>query len=115
MAVPIKRPIPASATCCPGKNKPHARPTRGYVELFKSLADETRLEIVGLLAGSGEPLCVCDIESHFELSQPTISHHLRVLRDASIVRTERRGTWIYYSLAPTVREKLLAFDRLLEG
>lgn len=75
------------------------RPTKPYAALFKALSDETRLEIVGLLAAAGgEELCVCDIESHFELSQPTVSHHLKVLRAAQLVGCERRGTWVYYWL-----------------
>ena len=55
-------------------------------------------EMVGLLAAKGDELCVCDIESHFELSQPTVSHHLRILREAGLVTSERRGTWVYYTL-----------------
>jgi ArsR family transcriptional regulator len=67
--------------------------------LFKALADETRLEILAILSSVGDgETCVCDIEAHFDLSQPTISHHLKVLREAHLVRSERRGTWVYYRL-----------------
>src|SRR5205807_2369418 len=68
------------------------------VKLLAALADGTRLQIVEMLAGLDEPLCVCDIVSHFELGQPTISHHLKVLRDARLVKWEKRGLWVYYSL-----------------
>jgi ArsR family transcriptional regulator, arsenate/arsenite/antimonite-responsive transcriptional repressor len=88
----------SAGECCPGSTKVRPRSTRPYARLFKALADETRLEIVGLLAARGSELCVCDIESHFELSQPTVSHHLRVLREAELVTSERRGTWVYYAL-----------------
>jgi ArsR family transcriptional regulator len=63
---------------------------------FKALADPTRVAIVNRLA-AGET-CVCDLNAAFDLSQPTISHHLRVLRDAGLVESTRRGTWAYYRL-----------------
>lgn len=65
---------------------------------LEALADPTRLRMVHLLARH-EALCVCEIEAAFELGQPTISHHLRILRDAGLVEVQRRGTWAYYSLA----------------
>ncbi len=69
-----------------------------------ALADPTRLRIVNLLARH-EALCVCEIEAAFDLGQPTISHHLRILRDTGLVNVDRRGTWAYYSLArPAVKE-----------
>ena len=68
------------------------------VKLLSALADSTRLQIVAMLAGLDEPLCVCDIVSQFQLGQPTISHHLKVLRDARLVNWEKRGLWVYYSL-----------------
>ena len=98
--------------CCAGPRlKP--RETAGYAKLFRALADETRLEMVGLLAAKGKELCVCELESHFDLSQPTVSHHLRVLRESGVVTAERRGTWVYYALDESVRGKLRAFDGLL--
>lgn len=77
---------------------------------FKALADPTRVSIVNRLA-SGEECCVCDLTTAFELSQPTISHHLRILREAGLVDAERRGTWAYYRLVPDAMERLAAvFD-----
>jgi ArsR family transcriptional regulator len=69
---------------------------------LKALADPQRLRILSLLAAQPrqEPLCVCDIEAAFDLSQPTISHHLRVLRQAGLVDLTRRGLWHYYRLRP---------------
>lgn len=74
--------------------------------LFTALADSTRLTILNMLASSeaGE-VCVCDITSSFNLGQPTISHHLRILRDAGLVRGDKRGKWVYYSLAKTKVEE----------
>ena len=65
---------------------------------FRALADPTRLEIFRLIAAQAEPICVCDIVGRFDVSQPTISHHLKVLREAGLVTWEKRGLWVYYSL-----------------
>jgi ArsR family transcriptional regulator len=74
---------------------------------FKALADPTRVSIVNRLAAADE-CCVCDLTDAFELSQPTISHHLKVLRDAGLVESSRRGTWAYYRLVPAAVEQLRA-------
>lgn len=89
------------------------RATAGYATLFRALGDATRLEMVGLLAAHKDELCVCEVEAHFDLSQPTVSHHLRILREAGIVSSERRGTWVYYALEDGVRQKLRSFHQLL--
>ena len=68
------------------------------VKLLAAMSDATRLQIVAMLARLDEPLCVCEIQAHFDLGQPTISHHLKVLRDAHLVKWEKRGLWVYYSL-----------------
>lgn len=100
--------------CCAPRRPLEPRPTRSYVRLFKALGDDTRLQILGLIAASGvEELCVCDIESHFDLSQPTISHHLRILKEAEILTAERRGTWVYYALNRGVLRLLDEFRGLL--
>jgi len=66
---------------------------------FRALADPTRVSIVNRLA-CAEECCVCALTEAFDLSQPTVSHHLRILRDAGLVEAERRGTWAYYRLVP---------------
>lgn len=75
-------------------------------DLFKILADQNRLRIIATLARSGAEVCVCDFTAEMGLEQPTISHHLRVLRDAKLVQSERRGTWAYYTLSPGALERL---------
>ncbi len=65
---------------------------------FKALADPTRIQILNLLAQSEEPVCVCEITPRFQIGQPTISHHLKILRDTRFVHAERRGTFMYYRL-----------------
>ncbi len=73
------------------------------VAAFKALADPTRLEIVRLVAAQTGPVCVCDIVDRFELSQPTISHHLKVLRDGGLLRSSKIGIWAFYEIDPTAR------------
>src|SRR5213595_3950004 len=68
-------------------------------ESFRALADPTRVAIVNRLAQAAET-CVCDLTAAFALSQPTISHHLKVLREAGLVESTRRGTWAYYRVVP---------------
>jgi ArsR family transcriptional regulator len=90
--------------CCPtdGRSRtvPSTRSQARAVAVFKALADATRLQIYSLIAARPEPICVCDIVGRFELRQPTISHHLKVLRDAGLVTATRRGTWSYYAVDP---------------
>jgi|SRR6476659_4847288 len=85
--------------CC-GPSAP-PMPSETAAELastFKALADPTRVALVNRLASGA--CCVCDLTAAFDLSQPTISHHLRILRDAGLVESERRGTWAYYRVVP---------------
>jgi ArsR family transcriptional regulator len=63
--------------------------------LLKAIADPVRLRLMSIIAASDET-CVCELTGEFDVSQPTISHHLRVLREAGWVDSERRGTWVYY-------------------
>jgi ArsR family transcriptional regulator, arsenate/arsenite/antimonite-responsive transcriptional repressor len=76
--------------------------------LFKALADSYRLRILATLAKSSNPVCVCDFTGAFPLNQPTVSHHLKILREADLVTCERRGTWVYYRLAPNAAERIEA-------
>jgi ArsR family transcriptional regulator, arsenate/arsenite/antimonite-responsive transcriptional repressor len=86
------------AGCCAPPVRAEDR-TRAAKEapVFAALADEVRLRIVRLLARTSA-LCACEIQEAFDVSQPTIAHHLRVLRQAGVVDCERRGIWAYYFL-----------------
>ena len=86
--------------CCttPGAPTVEEAEAETYASWFKALADPTRIRILNLLASSEEPVCVCDITDHFPLGQPTISHHLKVLRDVRFVVAERRGTFMHYQI-----------------
>ena len=89
----------ATITCCsPGAPPLRPKEFDDLSSRFKALADPTRLAIVNRLASSGDT-CVCEFSS-LGLAQPTISHHLRVLRDAGLVTVSRRGTWSYYAVDP---------------
>ena len=88
------------ALCCGPATAPLPEQARDELALrFKALADPTRVAIVNRLAQADE-VCVCDLTETCELSQPTISHHLRILRKAGLVDASRRGTWAYYRLVP---------------
>lgn len=101
-----------------GVDTPSARPpslsaeraahlSRGY----KALGDPTRLQLLSMIAAhDGGTACVCELTGPLALSQPTISHHLRVLREAGLVTSERRGTWVHYSLVPDALRELGVLD-----
>lgn len=73
-------------------------------EFYKALGDETRLTIVNLL--SEKEMCVCEIIDQLGLSQPAVSHHLKILKHAGILKDSKEGKWIYYSLNPEVFEEV---------
>ncbi|XVQ06537.1 metalloregulator ArsR/SmtB family transcription factor [Spirillospora sp. CA-255316] len=75
--------------------------------VFKALADPVRLRLVNLIASAaGGEACVCDLTGAFAVSAPTISHHLKVLRQAGLIEGERRGTWVYYRVLPAALARL---------
>jgi len=74
-----------------------AKEQERLVRTFKALADPTRLEILRLVSAQPGATCVCDIVGHFDLKQPTISHHLRILREAGLLRASKLGIWSFYS------------------
>jgi DNA-binding transcriptional ArsR family regulator len=92
--------------CCASDAPPMPRAAaEDLAATFKALADPTRVAIVNRLSTADE-VCVCDLTAAFELSQPTISHHLRILRDAGLIAAEPRGTWAYYRLVPDAIDRL---------
>jgi DNA-binding transcriptional ArsR family regulator len=92
--------------CCDTETPPmERRAAEDLAATFKALSDPTRVAIVNRLS-TASAVCVCDLTAAFELSQPTISHHLRLLRTAGLVEVERRGTWAYYRLVPEAIDRL---------
>ncbi|MFG2598425.1 ArsR/SmtB family transcription factor [Streptomyces sp. NPDC048462] len=78
-------------------------------KVFKALGDPVRLRLLSMIASrAGGEICVCDLTPAFELSQPTISHHLKLLKQAGLIDSERRGTWVYYRLLPETTDQLAA-------
>ena len=80
--------------------------------MFKAIAHPVRLQMVELISRLGGQICVCDIEGQFDLSQPTISHHLKILRKAGLIDCERRGQWLFYF---TRRDGLHTLNQFLTG
>ncbi|WNG91992.1 helix-turn-helix transcriptional regulator [Mycobacterium sp. ITM-2016-00318] len=96
--------------------------TEAAVELagmLKALSDPVRLRLLSVIAShSGAEACVCDISTGIDLTQPTISHHLKVLRNAGLLHSQRRGSWVYYRVIPEALQKLsvvLGADALIGG
>jgi ArsR family transcriptional regulator len=100
-----KLPIVTPICCAPGIAPVSPEIAERLASQFRALADPTRVGIVNRLAAASE-VCVCDLTSVFDLSQPTVSHHLRVLREAGLVDATKRGTWSYYRLVPDAIEPL---------
>jgi ArsR family transcriptional regulator len=89
--------------CCERPNDPIPLPApeaERAVGIFKALSDPTRFAIFRLVAAQDAPICACDVVERFQVSQPTISHHMKVLRDAGLVSVSRRGVWAYYAADP---------------
>lgn len=81
----------------------------GLAGMFKALGDPVRLRLVSIVAASpGGEACVCDLLPAFEVSQPTVSHHLKVLREAGLLACQRRGSWVYYRVVPAALAQLTA-------
>ena len=96
--------------CSPRTGEPlSAEEAAELAQVFKAIADPVRLRLLSLIAShAGGEACVCDLTGAFALTGPTISHHLKVLREAGLVDSERRGTWIYYRVQPDLLAQLSA-------
>lgn len=94
--------------CSPQTGEPlSAEESAELARVFKAIADPVRLRLLSLIAShAGGEACVCDLTGAFALTGPTISHHLKVLREAGLVGSERRGTWIYYRVQPGLLAQL---------
>src|SRR5580698_1866776 len=95
----------SSSRCCPPAKVAMER-FEAEAAILKAMADPYRLRILATLARASDEVCVCDFTDALPLNQPTVSHHLRILREAGLVTCERRGTWVYYRLAADARDRL---------
>ncbi|MEV0978565.1 metalloregulator ArsR/SmtB family transcription factor [Streptomyces sp. NPDC049915] len=101
-----------ASACCPGLVAAPLDQDRAaeLARIFKALGDPVRLRLLSMIASrSGGEVCVCDLTPAFDLSQPTISHHLKLLRQAGLIDCERRGTWVHYWVLPAALDRLSAF------
>jgi len=95
--------VPSEGACCTPLTRETIDADRAedLARRLKALADPTRLRLVSIVAASeGEEACVCDLIEPVGLSQPTVSHHLRILMEAGFLSRSKRGTWAYYKLVP---------------
>jgi ArsR family transcriptional regulator len=103
-------PAESVACCAPLATEPMSREQAEQVApLLKAMADPVRLRLLSLVAShQGGEACVCDLNDAFDLSQPTISHHLKVLHEAGLLDRAKRGTWVYYSVRRDALDGLAA-------
>jgi len=102
----------SAVSCCAGLASAPLDEERAQelAPVFKALGDPVRLRLLSMIAaGAGGEVCVCELTPGFDVSQPTISHHLKLLRQAGLIDCERRGTWVYYWLRPEATDRLAAF------
>lgn len=106
----MSKQLDESWCCSPVTGEPlSAEDATDLAGMFKALADPVRLRLLSLIASHADgEACVCDLTGAFELSGPTISHHLKVLREHGVISGERRGTWIYYRVLPDTLGRLSA-------
>lgn len=103
--------LPDGAVCCPPLACEPLSPdvAAELAPLFKAVADPMRLRLLSLIACHvGGEACVCDLLGEFDVTAPSVSYHLKILREAGLITSERRGTWIYYRVSPAVIARLSA-------
>jgi ArsR family transcriptional regulator, arsenate/arsenite/antimonite-responsive transcriptional repressor len=98
MATAVPLPLRERGVCCAPPRRMSAGKVGELSTVLKALADPTRLEIVGILRNAKEPICICDLQVGFDLSQPTLSHHMATLRKAGLVESGKTGIWAFYAL-----------------
>jgi ArsR family transcriptional regulator, arsenate/arsenite/antimonite-responsive transcriptional repressor len=103
-----KQKRPAGEPCCEPVVYPDVERVEALrmAEVAKALGDPVRLQLVDVLRKHAGKVCVCELVPLFDISQPTVSHHLKVLRDAGIVGSQRDGLWAYYYVIPEALEEL---------
>jgi ArsR family transcriptional regulator, arsenate/arsenite/antimonite-responsive transcriptional repressor len=98
-----------AAQCCPpmAQDRIPAQVAGGLARAFKALGDPIRLQLMSMIASApGGEICVCDLTPAFTISETTVSHHLKVLREAGLVDAERRASWVYYRARPALMQQL---------
>jgi ArsR family transcriptional regulator, arsenate/arsenite/antimonite-responsive transcriptional repressor len=101
--------LSSGAPCCPpiAERRIPAETAAMLAPAFKALGDPVRLRLMSMIASAPDgEICVCNLTPAFDLSGPTISHHLKTLREAGLVDSDRRGTWVYYRARPAILRQL---------
>ncbi|MCL2734635.1 MAG: metalloregulator ArsR/SmtB family transcription factor [Actinomycetia bacterium] len=111
--LPVLGPVelPDGSGCCPPLACEPLSPggAAELAPLFKAVADPMRLRLLSLIAcHPGGEACVCDLLAEFDVTAPSVSYHLKILREAGLISSERRGTWVYYRVNPAVMERMSA-------
>jgi ArsR family transcriptional regulator, arsenate/arsenite/antimonite-responsive transcriptional repressor len=109
LAPKTKRPAGECCSEAPVHPDVSSKQAERMAAIAKALGDPIRLQIVDVLRKHAGKVCVCELVPLFELSQPTVSHHLKVLRDAGVVDSERKGLWAYYYVVPGALDDLAAW------
>jgi ArsR family transcriptional regulator len=106
-----KQKRPAGEPCCEPLVYPDVQREQAVrmAQVAKALGDPVRVQLVDVLRRHAGKVCVCELVPLFDLSQPTVSHHLKVLRESGIVGSERQGLWAYYFVIPDALEELSAW------
>lgn len=102
---------PGAGACCPplASEPLSAAGAEEMATLFKAVADPVRLRLLSLIAcHPGGESCVCDLTPAFDMTAPSVSYHLKILREAGLITSERRGTWVYYRVMPGVMARMSA-------
>ena len=107
----VKR--PAGQPCCEPLVHPRVTPTEAdrIASIARALSEPIRVQLVDVLGKHAGKVCVCELTPLFDVSQPTVSHHLKVLREAGLVDVERRGLWAYYYVIPEATKELSTWLR----
>jgi ArsR family transcriptional regulator len=108
-----KQKRPAGEPCCEALVHPTVSETDAerLAQIAKALADPIRIQLVDVLRRHAGKVCVCELTPLFDVSQPTVSHHLKVLRDAGLVDVERSGLWAYYYVTPDALKEIARWLR----
>ncbi|MEZ0577727.1 metalloregulator ArsR/SmtB family transcription factor [Nocardioides sp. MH1] len=109
-SLPLLTPVETVACCSPVTREPLSADAAVRISpLLKALADPVRLRLLSLVASHADgEACVCDLQEAFDLSQPTISHHLKVLHEVGLLERSKRGVWVYYRVQPAALGDLAA-------
>ncbi|MDP9988722.1 ArsR family transcriptional regulator [Arthrobacter oryzae] len=105
-SLPLLEPATDTGCCPPAAPSLGAAEANDRAAVFKALADPNRLRLLSIVkSAQGGEACVCDLTDPLDLTQPTVSHHLKILVDAGLLHREKRGTWAYFSLVPGALER----------